>query len=656
MIHKIQIILALFIFSTTSLTAQQNEAEVIADILSQDAIYQCSHTKQRSLAKAFSKAAATPTFAGKNIDVKYHRAKWNINPNQSYISGSVYTQFSTIENNVSIITFELDTAMVVDSVLYHNSLISHSDSGDYLLNIYLPAALAINTLDSLEIFYQGTPGQSGFGSFIQTTHAGTPIVWTLSEPYGAKEWWPCKNDLSDKIDSIDIYVTTPMGNRAASNGLLISESTVDNKSTYHWKHLHAIPTYLVAIAVTNYAVYSDFANIVSGQVEVLNYVFPEDLTYATSRTPNVVTFIELFSNLFIDYPFQDEKYGHAQFGWGGGMEHQTMSFMGGFSDALMAHELAHQWFGDLVTCGSWHDIWLNEGFATYLTALTYEHTPGSPYWELWKSGTKDDVLEYNSGSVYCDDTTSVSRIFSSRLSYSKGAYVLHMMRWKVGDSAFYAGLQNYLSDPNLSHGYARTSDLQYHIETASGMSLTEFLNDWFYGEGSPVYDITTNQVGIDSITITINQTTTNPAVSFFEMPVPIRLKGPQFDSIVRLENTFSGQVFTIGVNTYITEVEFDPEMWLLAEATINTNTGINKSNIESTISLVSNPTKDVVLVESDDIIKSIYVYDALGKEIQALYNIDLQSTIINLSNNVTGIYFLRISTSQHTYVRKVTKY
>ncbi|NOZ35444.1 MAG: M1 family metallopeptidase [Chlorobi bacterium] len=115
--------------------------------------------------------------------------------------------------------------------------------------------------------------------------------------------------------------------------------------TAHWKHRHPIAAYLIAIAVTNYSSYSDYVTLTTGEnIEVLNYVYPENLTSAQNNTPNVLDVIQLYSDLFIPYPFADEKYGHAQFGWGGGMEHQTMSFMHGFSHHLMAHELAHQWF------------------------------------------------------------------------------------------------------------------------------------------------------------------------------------------------------------------------------------------------------------------------------------------------------------------------
>ncbi len=643
-------IIALIIFFSASISAQKPISLIEKDIINQTAINQCSHTKQ----KFFS--STTSSFAANNIDLKYHRMRWNIDPAVLKISGSVFTLFETTENNVNEITFELDTLMQVDSVLYHGQKISFADSGAYLLNLYLPSELPNATLDSIEIFYQGIPGSgSGFGSFLQDFHYGSPIIWTLSEPYGAKEWWPNKNDLSDKIDSIDVYVTTPLGERAASNGLLVEEQTIGNKKLYHWKHRHPIATYLIAIAVTNYAVYSNYATINSGVVEVLNYIYPEDSATVVTQTPNVISSIQLYSNLFIDYPYLDEKYGHAQFGWGGGMEHQTMSFMGGFSHALMAHELAHQWFGDMVTCASWHDIWLNEGFATYLTGLTYEHMPGTPWWESWKHQTMNDVINYPDGSVYCDDTTSVNRIFNSRLSYSKGAYVLHMLRWVCGDSAFFAGVRNYLNDPALSYGYAHTSDLKAHLEASSGLNLTEFFNDWYYGEGYPTYNISVYQASTDSITLTINQSSSDNSVSFFEMPVPIRFKGNNFDSILVFDNTFSGQQYTFAVNSWIDTVEFDPDTHLISRNSISSNIGISEYNTDNLLFIAPNPTKNTVIIKSRDIIKSIDLFDVSGRIISSYNNLNTKEYTVNLTNNVTGIYLLRISTSQQTFIKKVVK-
>lgn len=648
------LLILLLSFSIYGIKAQYQSQDISNDILNQIDVVSCSHSKQQL--HGVGMAGASSSFAGKNIDIKYHRMDWNIDPSINYISGSVFTIFETIEPNVKEINFELDNTMTVDSVIFHNQAISFGDSASYLVNIYFPTTLPDNFLDSVQIFYHGTPGLgSGFGAFIQSTHANAPIIWTLSEPYGAREWWPNKNDLSDKIDSLDVFVHTTAGQRVASNGFLFSETQESNGKLFHWKHRHPIATYLVAIAVTNYAVYSDFASINSGVVEVLNYIYPEDSATVVMQTPNVISSIQLYSNLFIDYPFADEKYGHAQFGWGGGMEHQTMSFMGGFSHSLMAHELAHQWFGDMVTCGSWHDIWLNEGFATYLTGLTYENMIGTSYWETWKNQTSSHVMQEPDGSVFVDDTSSVNRIFNSRLSYSKGAYVLHMLRWVCGDSAFFAGVHNYLLDTNLSYGFAHTSDLKTHLESTSGLNLTEFFNDWYYGQGYPMYNVTTHQYSNDSISIVVNQNTSHSSVSFFEMPVPIHLGGNNIDTVVVLNNTYDGQEFIVNVNSIIDLVEFDPDIHLVATASISTNIGIDIPDNNTVIRIMPNPTKDNFTIQSKQVLQIVEIMDLNGKLIESYNNINAKKYNISLSEYNNGVYIISIKAGTDIIHKRIIK-
>ena len=642
------------ILISVSTRAQQVDNEILQDIYDHHDISVCSHTKQKMLE---NKLKATVSSAGLNIDVVYSRMEWYINPAVANISGVVTPYFKAL-HNLQQFNFEKDAALIVDSVIYHGASITSSDSASYFMNIYLPNIISANTLDSVSIYYHGTPSSSGFGSFIQDNHSGTPIIWTLSEPYGAREWWPSKNDLNDKIDSIDVIVTCPNGNRAASNGVLVSESHGATNSTYHWRHRHPIATYLVAFAVTNYAAYSDFAQIASGQVQVLNYVYPEDSAYAVTHTPNVVSAIQLYSQLFIDYPFLDEKYGHAQFGWGGGMEHQTMSFMGGFSFALMAHELAHQWFGDMVTCGSWTDIWLNEGFATYLTGLNYEAAPTLPYWTQWKHEQINAITSNPDGSVYCDDTTSVGRIFNSRLSYSKGAYVLHMLRWTVGDSAFFAGVRNYLQDASLSYGFARTSDLKQHIEASSGMNLNEFFADWYYGEGYPTYNVTFNQTSPTTLNVVLDQAQSNSSVSFFEMPVPIKVDfADGTDSTFILHHTSSGQSFTINTIKPIDAVEFDPELHIACLFNISSNVGIQKVENEGNFYIYPNPVVDRVYIRSDnEVIKKIEIMDVQGRilKIEKVAN-SKKEISIDMTDYVAGSYLLRISGERTSYLQKLVK-
>lgn len=503
-----------------------------------------------------------------NYDLKYHRLEWTIDPAVYYIKGKVTSYFVPLENGMSTLNMDLYAGLRVTSITRKGVSLSYTQHTGDRLEIALGAGLPAGVLDSVSVSYEGAPRQSAFGSFTQTYHSGTPIISTLSEPYGALDWWPCKQSLDDKIDSLDIFVRTPAAYRAASNGVLVEEYAVGADKMYHWKHRYPIPAYLIAVGVTNYAVYSHFVPVDGrAPIEILNYVYPEYKSSYEPQTLSSVGIMQLYNQLFGLYPFADEKYGHAQFPFGGGMEHQTMSFMGGFSHLLQAHEMAHQWFGDKVTCGSWADIWLNEGFATYLEGLTYLYGLGNSSFQSWLSANMRTAALSTTGSVYVDDTTSVSRIFSSVLSYSKGAMLLHMLRGKLGNDAFFQGVRNYVNDPTLAYGYARTADLQRHLEAASGQELDEFFRDWFYGKGYPSYSLYWRP-DIQGVRFRLEQTTTHSSVPFFEMPVRVRFIGATQDTILTFDHQTNNQEFLAVLPFEVQEISIDPDKWIL--------TGTNK--------------------------------------------------------------------------------
>lgn len=505
-----------------------------------------------------------------NYDLNTVEFHWTVDPAIRYIAGVITYQFTPLDNNFTSIYFDFLDNMTVNSVTQNGNPLTFSFPNSQELKIDFPAVQAQGVMTSIVIDYEGIPANVGFGSYATTTVCSGTVnaMWTLSEPYGAMTWWPSKMDLNDKIDEINIFVTTPNAYRVASNGLLVSENTIGANTTFHWRHQYPIPAYLIAIAVAEYDVYTDVVNLIrGGTIDVLNYVYPCNYATAQTQTPFTADAMNLYIDLFGSYSFANEKYGHANFGWGGGMEHSTMSFMGGFSQGLIAHELAHQWFGDQITCGSWEDIWLNEGFATYLDGLTFEHGLRSSSWQSWKQGRINYVTGSTSGSVWVDDTTSVSRIFNGRYSYAKGAMLLHMLRWKLGDTNFFAGINNYLQDPQLAYGYAHTSDLKAHLEAASGINLTEFFNDWFYGQGWPTYDVKWGNNG-NQVNIQINQTSSHASVSFFEMPVPIQFSDGTNQQTVILDHTFDGQIFSAVLPFTPTSASFDPELWLLSKNSI----------------------------------------------------------------------------------------
>jgi aminopeptidase N len=565
--------------------------------------------------KIFKLASST---VGKEYDVKYHRMYWMVDPAVDYISGHVYTEFVVVSSTGQI-DFDLNDNMTVDSVSYHNQSVTFSQSNN-VLSISLGQTLNAGVSDSVTVYYQGTPTSSGFGAWQATTHSSGPIISTLSEPYGAREWWPCKQSLDDKIDSIDVFIQVPQGNLAASNGVLISSTPSGITDVlHHWKHRYPITCYLISLSVTNYVEFSNYVPLQNGDsLQVLNYCYPQSLSDWQNKGPNIIGIMQVFDSLFEEYPFAEEKYGHAEWEWGGGMEHQTMSSMGTLNFELMAHEVAHQWFGDKVTCGSWEDIWLNEGFATYMTGLTFENGlgVGSNLWKNWKAIRIASATSSPGGSVFVDDTTSVSRIFSGRLSYNKGALLLHMLRWKIGDSAFFTACQNYLQDSSLAFGYAKTDDLKYHLEQTSGQNLDEFFNDWYYGEGYPDYDLYLEKQPGGEYELTINQTPSHPSVSFFEMPVEVEFRGLGVDTTIVFDHTSDGQVFTINLPFNVMMYEFDPNLWLCAKSSIVLgNEAFEKADM---IKVFPNPTDRQLFIEFGELnlsTSNISLLDNSGMEI-----------------------------------------
>jgi aminopeptidase N len=375
-------------------------------------------------------------------------------------------------------------------------------------------------------------------------------------------------------------------------------------------------------------------------------VFPEDLVDAQNSTGVTVDIMNLFTNLFEEYPFAAEKYGHAQFGWGGGMEHTTVSFMGNFSRNLIAHELAHQWFGNKITCGSWKDIWLNEGFATYLSGLVIEDFDGQTPFKNWKQQRINSITSQPNGAVYLSDqdTTSVSRIFSGRLSYNKGAMVLHMLRKKIGDADFYQGLQDYLNDPDHAFDYAKTEDFIPIMEAASGESLTEFFDDWLFNQGYPSYNIEWNQTVPTQVMFTVNQVQSDASVSFFEVPIPLRLHGTQGEVLdIILENITNGQEFIEVVNFTIDTVEFDPESDIISkDNSVSLNTELFV--LDKELLVYPNPSSSMIYVNKPFAldIEIVRIFDVLGKLIIEQPFEDA----INIETLSSGLHFIQFETNE----------
>src|SRR5664280_1219214 len=284
---------------------------------------------------------------------------------------------------------------------------------------------------------------------------------------------------------------------------------------------------------TNYYKYSPVDSM-----PVVHHIYPETFPSVQGVLDKTPLMIKIYSDRFGQYPFLKEKYGHAQFGWNGGMEHQTCSSMGTFAEDIISHELAHQWFGDKITCKDWHHIWLNEGFATYCTGLYLEAAYGPNYLSSYMQ-SQMEVAQTAVGSIYVQDISNVNEIFNNARTYSKGSVVLHMLRGIVGDTLFFRILKSYIADSTLTYNVAVTEDFQKVAETVSGLNLEYFFSEWIYGENYPQYSLTWkyNLISGNLYNITLNlsqQNNSNPV--YFTMPVRIKISTAIKDTFFTILN------------------------------------------------------------------------------------------------------------------------
>lgn len=598
------------------------------------------------------------TNASNNYDIKYYRCEWEVNPAIRFIKGSV-TVYFTVTSASNSISLDLTSSLLTEGVRQRNSALSYVHSS-HTLQVNFPGNLPPGKLDSITIFYNGIPGISGFGSYIQSTHAGIPVTWTLSEPYGSRDWWPCKNGLDDKADSIDIIITHPSLYKAASNGLLQSETLSGLNTVTHWKHRYPIASYLVCFAITNYAVFNNSIQLGNVNLPMQTYCYPEDLTLFKNNTPLVLKSMQYFHNSFGEYPFIKEKYGHVQFGWGGGMEHQTATFLVLPNEGLMAHELAHQWFGDKVTCASWRDIWLNEGFATHFATMYMEHTYPANIINNRKAEI-DFITSLPGGSVWVEDTTNPGRIFNNRLSYQKGSHLLYMLRWILGEADFLKAVKQYHNDPKVSYGFATTDDLKRNLEQVSGKDLTYFFKQWFYGEGYPAYHVQWSQVGSNYVKITMNQTTSHPSVTFFELPVALKFKNATQEKTIIVDNKTNGEILYKNIGFIADTVLVDPDYWLITKNNTSQKVFDNTGGQEI-IQIFPNPVQSqlfLYLKNYPAAQANITLYNSAGQLFyKKLLPVNGSEFIeIPFEHLSKGVYFIKVSSLDKDvkFVKKIVK-
>ncbi len=583
-----------------------------------------------------------------NYDLQYVRLELDLDPTQQYISGIVTSHFKMLQNSPDIY-FDLKNNLAVSNVKYHGQDLTFQQLSTDEIRINFPSTLSAQTTDSLSITYSGIPSTVEQAFVATTTPAGDPILATLSEPFGAKQWWPTKQSMNDKIEKLDIKISTPAQYTVGSNGKLMSETILGNgKKITYWQTNYPIPAYLFALGISNYTKLNSTITTTNSSFPFLNYVYP---SWATADTQSKLDWTAISMQTFEDhfglYPYRNEKYGHMQFNWGGGMEHATMTSMGYYGLDLIAHELAHQWFGDKLTCGTWNDIWLNEGFATMGEYVVYEKLLMSPaQFQTYLQSEMDNITSFAGGSVYVPDNQLTSnRIFDGRLTYTKGGYVLRMIKWILGDEQFYAMLKAYQNNAAFAYNYVKTNDFRDFLSSYTGRNFTEFFNDWIYGEGYPIYQIRwTQDPTSKKLTFRVGQTRSSSSVSFFELPLPIKVSGSGGQTAYFvLDHTSNNQYFTQDVNFDVTNVTFNYEKQIITKGstvTKDNNLAVNDIN-QKNIIVYPNPAKSFIKISGLQKSTDYEIFSIDGKLIKnGIANPDSE---INISTLVKGTYVLKFN-------------
>lgn len=502
-------------------------------------------------------------------DVKHYAININATNNNLYIEGNTTILANSEKNELDLFYIQLNSVFTVDSVIFENIQCSFIHENDWL-KVKLPNPIAENQLFRCTIFYRGTAQSSsklmglGIGDIDDCK-----IFYTLSEPYSALDFFACKQWVTDKADSVDIIITVPKSLIAVSNGLLQHiDSSKNNYTSFHWKSRYSAAYYLIGFAIGNFSEYSFnyYDDVIGDSIFFQNFFCQNNsLPEIKSDIDRTVDIMQVYEKLTgVPYPFYNEKYGHVIVPIGGGMENQTITFLGDFNFELVAHELAHSWFGNLVTCSNWNDIWLNEGFATYFSYLAYEKLLPELASD-WLTSCLKQALLSKEESIYVPDIDVFNerRVFNYQITYMKGAYLVHMLRNLVGsDSIFFQIINQFLN--RYAFVNASTQDFIELAEKVSNKYLTLFFQQWYYGKGYPIVNIE-GKTKHRKLEFTLVQKSLSIYNSFdpFDIEILVKLENER-DTILKLKVDTIVQYYTFWFNRVIKEIVIDPfHRWLI---------------------------------------------------------------------------------------------
>lgn len=589
-------------------------------------------------------------------DVKFYYLDLEVFNENTFIEGAVTILIEAVEP-MDTVVFQLIDALEIAVVEIGGSEIPDFRHVEDV--VYIPADAAPGDLLSVTITYSGNAGQDrGFFAGITSAYDNTNEQWvtyTLSEPLNARDWFPVKQVLADKADSVWVDLTCDRSLMAGSNGVLTAvDALPGDRHTFKWRSAYPIAYYLISMAVADYRDYSFYAPLTNSNDSVLvqNFIYDDDSYFAEwkERIDATGGMISLFSGLVVDYPFFREKYGHAVAPMGGGMEHQTMTTLANFNFNLVAHELAHQWFGNSITCGNWQDIWINEGFASYFEYIALEHLHSAAAAENWLEYAYSVAIN-ETGSVYVpeEEADDPGRVFSHGLSYKKGAFLLHMIRYELNnDTLFFDVLRTY--SEAYRDSVATAVEFREVLEHVSGRDFSCFFDQWYYGNGYPVFTIL-GTMEEDTLVIQSHQATSVSSTPLFRMHFDLAVQTDKGEHVVRLYQEQNEQTFDIPVHDFVTGIDFDPFNQLLAKGNASMQLTDNKEFVVG-----PNPFRSTFLLRFSQFTGqvSLEVMDMKGTVVKSS-DITTNPFKVDLAELSDGFYMILIRGPQGTFREKVIK-
>ncbi len=499
-------------------------------------------------------------------DVSFYEMTLAVHPADSTISGKVRT-IASVHDPLPFFVLDLDQILAVGAIYGGTdpeATLSFERKGGKIW-IKMPFTRQPGETVDVTVEYSGkpriAPNPPWSGGFTwTTTESGAPWIATTCQQEGADIWWPVKEHVSDEPDSMKLHITVPDPLIVATNGRMRDVTNHSNgTSTYHWDISNPINTYNVALNIAPYRVIEDtFDSVAGDSFPVQFFVLPEDYENGQNLFPEILNQLRYFESVLGPYPFRSDKYGAVQTPHLG-MEHQTIIAYGanfsnrsmtrgsdwGF-DALLQHESSHEWWGNLVTNVGWNDMWLHEGFGSYMQPLYEEYLYGPERYHDYMNSQRKGIT--NRLAVAPRKNLSSKEIYNGDI-YSKGSWVLHSMRYLLGDDVFFKVLRRMAyPDPGkekVTDGsqtrFAVTDDFLDLAQEISGEELS-----WFFEVYLRQPELPAVHVSRDGPTVSLTWST--PENLPFPMPLDVSVDG----EIRRIDMSDGSATFQASENARVT--------------------------------------------------------------------------------------------------------